>query len=159
MKKYCSLNVFVSLFLTILGAAWLALCYKMRGAGIGDSSTWGTGATIPKFILYVFIALNIWDFISEILAAGKRQAAETQDAKANRGALVVVLEIVALLVYSFVMEYIGFIIGTIALMVVTMLLLGEKNKLLLVAVPVGFTAFLYVVFQYALKITIPTLFI
>lgn len=71
----------------------------------------------------------------------------------------VVLEIVALLVYSFVMEYIGFIIGTIALMVVTMLLLGEKNKLLLVAVPVGFTAFLYVVFQYALKITIPTLFI
>ena len=144
MKKYCSLNVFVSLFLTILGAAWLALCYKMRGAGIGDSSTWGTGATIPKFILYVFIALNIWVFISEILAAGK---------------LVVVLEIVALLVYSFVMEYIGFIIGTIALMVVTMLLLGEKNKLLLVAVPVGFTAFLYVVFQYALKITIPTLFI
>lgn len=83
MKKYCSLNVFVSLFLTILGAAWLALCYKMRGAGIGDSSTWGTGATIPKFILYVFIALNIWVFISEILAAGKRQAAETQDAKAT----------------------------------------------------------------------------
>ena len=35
-----------------------------------------------------------------------------------------------------------FIIGTIALMVVTMLLLGEKNKLLLAAVPVGFTAFL-----------------
>ena len=120
MKKYCSLNVFVSLFLTVLGAAWLVLCYKMKGAGIGDSSTWGTGATIPKFILYVFIALNIWVFISEILAAGKRQAAETQDAKANRGALVVVLEIVALLVYSFVMEYIGFIIGTIALMVVTM---------------------------------------
>ena len=158
MKKYCSLNVFVSLFLIILGAAWLVLCYKMKGAGIGDSSTWGTGATIPKFILYVFIALNIWVFISEILAAGKRQAAETQDPKANRGALVV-LEIVALLVYSFVMEYIGFIIGTIALMVVTMLLLGEKNKILLAAVPVGFTAFLYVVFQYALKITIPTLFI
>ena len=41
----------------------------------------------------------------------------------------------------------------------TMLLLGEKNKILLAAVPVGFTAFLYVVFQYALKITIPTLFI
>ena len=111
MKKYCSLNVFVSLFLIILGAAWLVLCYKMKGAGIGDSSTWGTGATIPKFILYVFIALNIWVFISEILAAGKRQAAETQDPKANRGALVVVLEIVALLVYSFVMEYIGFIRG------------------------------------------------
>lgn len=159
MKKYCSLNVFVSLFLIILGAAWLVLCYQMKGAGIGDSSTWGTGATIPKFILYIFIALNIWVFISEIISAGKRQAEETNDPKSNRGALVVVLEIAALVVYAFVMEYIGFIIATIALMVVTMLLLGEKNKILLAAVPVGFTAFLYVVFQYALKITIPTLFI
>ena len=131
-----------------MNLTYLGLCLACFGVSLA-----------AKFILYVFIALNIWVFISEILAAGKRQAAETQDAKANRGALVVVLEIVALLVYSFVMEYIGFIIGTIALMVVTMLLLGEKNKLLLVAVPVGFTAFLYVVFQYALKITIPTLFI
>ena len=39
MKKYCSLNVFVSLFLTIRGAAWMALCYKMRGVGLSDSST------------------------------------------------------------------------------------------------------------------------
>ena len=111
MKKYCSLNVFVSLFLIILGAAWLVLCYQMKGAGIGDSSTWGTGATIPKFILYIFIALNIWVFISEIIAAGKRQAEETNDPKSNRGALVVVLEIAALVVYAFVMEYIGFIRG------------------------------------------------
>lgn len=159
MKKYCSLGVFVSLFLTILGVAWLVLCYRMKGAGIGDSSTWGTGATIPKFILYIFIALNVWVFISELIAAGKRRTEESGKTEGSKSTLIVLIEIAALIVYSFVLEYIGFIIATIALMLVTMLLLGERNKILLAAVPVGFTAFLYVVFQYALKITIPTLFL
>lgn len=159
MKKYCNLNVFVSLFLIILGVAWLALCYKMKGAGIGDSSTWGTGATIPKFILYVFIVLNLWVFISELIAAGKRQAEETKDPSQNKSAMIVLIEIASLIVYTFIIDIVGFIIATIALMVVTMLLLGEKNKILLAAVPVGFTAFLFVVFQYALKISLPTLFI
>lgn len=159
MKKYCNLNVFVSLFLTILGVAWLALCYKMKGAGIGDSSTWGTGATIPKFILYVFIALNLWVFISELIAAGKRQAEETKDPSQNKSVVIVLVEIASLLIYTFIIDIVGFIIATIALMLVTMLLLGEKNKILLAAVPVGFTVFLFVVFQYALKISLPTLFI
>lgn len=159
MKKYCSLGVFVSLFLTILGCAWLSLCYKMKGAGIADSSTWGTGATIPKFILYIFIVLNLWVFISEIIAAGKRRAADTKDPAGKKSAVLVLAEIASLIIYSFVIDYVGFIISTIVLMIVTMLLLGERNKILLAAVPVGFTAFLFVIFQYALKIQLPTLFI
>lgn len=158
MKKYCSLGAFVSLGLIILGAAWLRLCFTMKGAGIGDSSTWGTGATIPKFILYIFIALNIWVLISELIAAGKREATESNPER-KKSIGIVLIEIASLIIYTFVIDYIGFIIGTIILMFITMLLLGEKNKILLAAIPIGFTAFLFVVFQYALKISLPTLFI
>ena len=69
------------------------------------------------------------------------------------------LGIVIMVAASFMLETVGFIVTALFVLFFYGMLLGEKNKILLAAVPVGFTAFLYVVFQYALKITIPTLFI
>lgn len=161
MRKYCSLNVFVSLGLIVFGAAWLKLTLSMQSAGVGDASIWGTGATMPKFMLIIFMALNIWVFISEVMAAGKRQGREpTEEVKGKSKGVFLVAALMALIfVYTLILEHVGFVLSTSALLLAAMLLFGERNKIMVVAVPVGFTAALFVVFQYALKITLPTLFI
>ena len=153
MKKYCNLNIFVPLGLIVLGALWLNLANQMGGAGIGDSSVWGTGATVPKFLLTIFIVLNAWILIVELIKAGKAQAAETGEK--DRGPLRALLMMVILFVYTLVLPIITYIPATIILLVVTMWLFNERRKLLLICMPVGFTMFLYLVFTYALKISLP----
>ena len=48
-----------------------------------------------------------------------------------------------------------FTAATILLLVVTLLLFGERKPLLLICMPVGFTLALYAVFTFALKISLP----
>jgi len=153
MKKYTNLNIFVPLGLIIFGIAWLKLAFDMGGAGIGDSSVWGTGATFPKFLLAIFIVLNIWILIAELLKASKTQAAETGEK--DKGALRALLMMVILFIYTLILPIITYIPATIILLVVTMWLFNERRKLLLICMPVGFTLFLYLVFTYALKISLP----
>ena len=153
MKKYCSVNIFVPLGLIILGIAWLKLCNDLTSAGIGDSSIWGTGATIPRFLLIIFVVLNAWILIVELIKASKAQAAETGEK--DTGVLRAVLMMVILFAYTLILPVITYIPATIILLFLTMWLFNERNKLLLVCMPVGFTLFLYLVFTYALKISLP----
>jgi len=97
--------------------------------------------------------LNAWVLVAELLKAGKAQAAETSEK--DKGALTAVLMMVILFVYTLILPIITYIPATILLMMVTMWLFRERRKVLLVAVPVIFTVLLYVVFTFALKISLP----
>ena len=153
MKKYLNLNIFVPLGLIILGVAWLKLAIDMGGAGIGDASVWGTGATFPKFLLSIFIVLNVWILIGELLKVSKAEAKES-GAK-DKGTLRVVLMMAALFIYTLILPIITYIPATILLLFVTLWLFGERKPLLLICMPVGFTLVLYAVFTFALKISLP----
>ena len=153
MKKFLNLNIFVPLGLIALGAAWLKLAFDMGGAGIGDASVWGTGATFPKFLLSIFIALNVWILIVEVLKASKAEAKETGEK--DKGALRVVLMMAILFVYTLVLPIITYIPATILLLAVTLWLFQERKPLMLICVPVGISLALYAVFTFALKISLP----
>ena len=101
----------------------------------------------------IFIVLNIWILIAELLKASKTQAAETGEK--DKGALRALLMMVILFIYTLILPIITYIPATIILLVVTMWLFNERRKLLLICMPVGFTLFLYLVFTYALKISLP----
>lgn len=153
MKKYLNLNIFVPLGLIALGAAWLKMAFDMGGAGIGDASVWGTGATFPKFLLSIFIVLNVWILIVELLKASKAEAKETGEK--DKGALRVVLMMAIIFVYTLLLPIITYIPATILLLFAAMWLFQERRPLLLIGMPVGFTVALYLVFTFALKISLP----
>lgn len=153
MKKYTTWDIFVPMGLLVTGIVWLNLALKMGSSGIGDSSIWGTGATIPKFMLAIFIVLNVWILIAELIKVGKTQAEDAGEK--DKGGLRVLLMIVTIFAYTLLLPIITYIPATIILLFLTMRLFNERRKLLLVCMPVGFTMFLYTVFTYALKISLP----
>ena len=153
MKKYLNLNIFVPLGLIALGIAWMKLALDMGGAGIGDASVWGTGATFPKFLLTIFIVLNVWILIVELLKASKAEAKEAGEK--DKGTLRVVLMLVILFAYTLLLPIITYIPATILLLFATLWLFEERKPLLLICMPVGFTLALYAVFTFALKISLP----
>ena len=106
MKKYLNLNIFVPLGLIALGAAWMKLALDMGGAGIGDASVWGTGATFPKFLLTIFIVLNAWILIVELRKASKAEAKESGEK--DKGTLRVVLMMVVLFIYTLILPIITY---------------------------------------------------
>lgn len=153
MKKYLNLNIFVPLGLIIVGIAWLKLAFDMGGAGIGDASVWGTGGTFPKFLLSIFVVLNVWILIVELLKASKAEAKETGEK--DKGALRVVLMMAIIFAYTLLLPIITYIPATILLLFAAMWLFQERRPLLLVCVPVGVSVVLYLVFTFALKISLP----
>ena len=156
MKFSWNIKASVSLGMIILGLLWLKVANQITSAGIGDSSIWGTGATVPKFLLTAWIILCVTTLITDVMEAGKAEAVKTGNEEAHKKGILFTIVLIALLfVYFFIIDYIGYIISTIALLIISMFLFGERRKLLLVAVPVIFTLLMYVVFTYALKIQLP----
>ena len=153
MKKYLTVNVLVPLGMIIFGAFWLSLALDLGAAGLYDTNLWGTGATFPKLLLSIFIALNIWTLINEILKASKVETAETGEK--NKEIWRVVLMVAVLFAYTFILPIITFIPATIILLVISMLMFNERRKVLLVVAPVVITLILYGLFTFALKIFLP----
>ncbi len=158
MKKYLNLNVFVSLGIIVLAALWLRLANNMGHTGIGDTvSVWGTAATVPKFLLIVLLIMGICILISELLKARKSSLAEhdTEAKEKRKDTFYPIAMMVIILVYTLVLEYLGFTICTILLIAGAMLLFGSRNKILLVTIPIGFSVFLFMTFRYVLLINLP----
>ncbi|WP_223634619.1 tripartite tricarboxylate transporter TctB family protein [Planococcus sp. 4-30] len=59
------------------------------------------------------------------------------------------------ILYVIVIPYIGFYISTFLLVLGLLLFSKVKNKILLIAIPVGTSLFIYVFFQILLKVSIP----
>ena len=58
-------------------------------------------------------------------------------------------------VYAFAIDYLGYIVCNIILMIIAMIVFQEKNKALIIGVPVGVTIVLYLVFRYLLEVSLP----
>jgi len=63
--------------------------------------------------------------------------------------------VLVLLLYIFLMKYLGYIISTLLFTCCAMLLLGNRNKSQLFVGPVLVTAFIFLVFTYAMYVPLP----
>ena len=155
MKKYFNLHVIVNLALVIFGCWWLRLSLIMgQKKQAGDKGTWGTSATIPTFILVIFIILCIVSLINEIRKSAKGLY-PPMDAMEKYSLGVACAMLAIIFVYAFAIDYLGYILCNIILMIIAMIVFQEKNKALIIGVPVGVTIVLYLVFRYLLEVSLP----
>lgn len=160
MRKYLNLNVFVSMGVVIIAILWLVQANKMGFTGIGDTrSVWGTAATVPKFLIISLIIVGIYTLIVELMKSSKSVPAKNEQDEANnerKDKFTVLIMMILILIYTLLLESVGFIICTIVLIAGSMFLFGSRNKILLLAIPVVFSVFLFAVFRYVLLINLPT---
>lgn len=158
MKKYLSTKIIFPVFLLIFEGYWLKLTSEIKITAI-DAGAFATSASFPRFVLLIMMACTIAVFVFELCAAGKN--AEPADASPQTRMDVVKVIVLAFVILAYVLLFnrLGFILSTALMMLIANALYGQRNKLLSLAVSVLFPLFLYLVFRYALKIMLPTLFL
>ena len=152
MKKYVNYNILTHLILIIVGGYWYKLALDLDSERAVDTTVWGTVTTFPKLAVILFLALNIIALIKECVQTGK---AEKSEKKITKSIIPPVIMIVVMLVYTIVIQSVGFIISNIVLMAVALILFGERRWQVIVLFPTLFTGFLYVVFRYLLSVNLP----
>ncbi len=154
MKKLLNLKIFVSVVLIAIGAYWLHLANQLGTGKTGDQSTWGTTATLPKFILVLFLICNAIVLINEVRKALASEAKET-DPLDIKSLKISILMMIIVFAYSWLIDIFGYIISNIVLTFIALWMFGERNWIRLIALPVGVTVVLYLVFRYVLLVSLP----
>ena len=67
--------------------------------------------------------------------------------------------VVLLAAYALLLQKLGFIICSLIMIEASLLLFGQRKPLWLIVIPVGFTGLIYVIFRFALKILLPTIWL
>ena len=85
------------------------------------------------------------------------QNAESADPPlSKKTAIRIVIYCVAILIYILLMDKLGYIISTIVFAVYSLIFMHNKNKLVIVALPVIFALLMYFIFLKFLYVTLPT---
>lgn len=106
----------------------------------------------PIFLLVVSYIMTIVLLLKSIT---KMKLEEKQETKVIEQAKIIVPYCVLIAVYLFMMTKIGYIVATIAFMVISLLYLRLKNKVLMVVLSVATTALIYFVFTNFLVVILP----
>ncbi|MBQ1390716.1 MAG: tripartite tricarboxylate transporter TctB family protein [Firmicutes bacterium] len=156
MKKLFNLKIFVSIALLAIGGYWLHLANQLGTGKTGDQSTWGTTATLPRFILILFLICNavvlILDIRKALMAGDKEEKRDPLDVKSLK---ISILMMAIIFAYSWLIDIFGYIISNIVLVFIALWMFGERNWIRLIALPVGVTVVLYLVFRYVLLVSLP----
>lgn len=134
----------------------LVLCKKGGGQGEEEEDE-GNPTGAAAGVQEAFEAAEAKKTVAEEQPPKLNAAEEAKAERLDIGKVVIL--IAAVLVYSLVLSKVGFIISTAVLMLLAGILYGQRNKVLLISVSVLFPILLYVVFRFALRIYLPTLFI
>lgn len=156
MKKYFTVNICVPLFFFIASTVWFIVSLKTDNSS-NSVVLYTTPTTFPNIILVLAMAMTLWTFIEEIIKRKKELTEISQQDKQetqqmDSGILRAVALAVVILLYSFLMKKIGFIISSIIMMLAALLLFKERRKSVLILVPIFVTLFLYFLFKYALNV-------
>ncbi len=143
-KKKISQDIYVAVLLLIASVALLV------NAGTKMSAD---AAQFPILILILFIALTVLLFVKGINDTKKRDVADGQIRWAEvkmplRMFLIITLYVVAV-------DVVGLILPSILFPMVAMRINYIRNRIVLIAVPTGLVAFLYVLFTFILKTRLP----
>ena len=154
MKKYLTNDIVVPAVIILIAGFWLNTSLAMQVSS-NNVVGYSTPTTVPNFVLAVIIVLSIVTLIEEVMKEYKKH--EKKENISGKGKdILKVLALSALMVgYALTLRSVGFIPVSIVLTILTMLLFGEKNKIMLIAVPIGITLIIYILFRFGLSVILP----
>ncbi len=151
MKRTVSLSFLVSLAFFVVSVVWLRLTFALPFNS--PVTTFGGPATFPALVLgvmaslsFIVTAAEFWKMLRE---TGLKDGMPKED----------IIRIVGLLcvmaVYVLVIEAAGYIPATVGLVLASLLLFGQRNKVILASVSVLFPLVIFLLFQQALEVQLP----
>jgi hypothetical protein len=108
----------------------------------------------PRGIL-VLIVLTSLLLIGKLLFAKSKEAAKKEKEKPKIVWSKMLKGILILLLYIALMKYLGYLASTLLFTAAAMFLLGNRNRVQLVVVPILTAAFIFLIFTYAMYIPLP----
>lgn len=136
-------NIIISIFLIIIS---IFLYYQ--------TITWEKDpATLPRLMLGVIIFLSILLIFRSITKNPKMNNVVKKMSKQSFLRIFIATCITLLYVTS--INLLGLYLSTLFFLIIILLYIGEKNKLVIIGVPVLFLIFLYLIFDLFLHVDIP----
>jgi len=108
----------------------------------------------PRGILILLILISLV-LIGKLLFEKSERVAEKEKQSPKTKWGMMLAGIFILFFYILLMQYLGYILSTFLFTVCAMFMLGNRNKLHLIAVPIMTTAFIFFIFNYAMYISLP----
>lgn len=133
---------------------FLGLIFFWNSKSFPDSTREiGVGA-FPRLLAGLLIILSIVLIINAIknFTLSKNPPLFKEFTKGQKFILVVIF---ALIIYIKILEPLGFILSSFLLLLTLMFIFGEKRKVILLFVPIGFSIILYVVFSKLAMVSLP----
>lgn len=123
-------------------------------AGAPGSGFW------PRIIAVILILLSVALIAEELIKSRKKTSADEpeEDPAKPLHRKRVYLMFAAMIILAFSLKYLGFVISALWFIPAVMLIMEEKRWPVLLASSVGITAAVYVIFTYALKMSLPKAF-
>ncbi len=140
-KKY--IEILLSIFLIILSV----LLY--RSTATFPKSALFTTAVYIKFLSISLLIASLFMLIFAIKADIKERVNFTKDPKKF------FILILSLIIYVWIMRYVGFIISTLIFLITTMRFMGYDKFVKSLIISVGVTAFVYILFVKIFEIQLP----
>lgn len=143
----------------VLGAFFLAfslvLLFVLIPTQIADAgSTFPTPRSFPRFCAYSMMALSLC-----LLFQSRRKRGKTKQDEAvtfsGRGVLMALAALAVLVISVVLLRVLPYIPVTSALLIVLMLMLGQRNKFVLAGVGVILPIVVYFFFTHMLKLVLP----
>ena len=148
--KNSTLCVVVSVLFFVVCVGWLLLCLSLPFRT--TSTLTGGPGTFPFLALSIMTAGFGYIVVKEY--AKMRRGDDTQGmnpASCKR----VLLFFAVIVAYVMLIEFMGYIPATVLLLLASLLLFGERDRRVLVVVPLLFPAALWLLFQRLLEVQLP----
>ena len=148
MRKY---NYIVSVvMLAIAGYVFFETSgYKIGSSGQKNPAVW------PQFLAVMLVVLSIALIVQTIFSKDPDMDRKNVIDWTSPGMIRVYIMVGLIVGFVVLMNIVGMLLALLILLPCVELLMGCKNKVLLVAVPVALVAFCYVFFVMVMKITLP----
>ena len=145
MKKY---NYIVAAVLLVVGIGMIVGTMDFPYHGLSDIG----GGFWPKLLGGARLLCSIGLALETAL---KKQPDEVTIDFRSEGMKRVLIALGIMVVFSVLTYILGFFVGTFFMVISCAILLGERNKVKLLAIPVGVIVFIYVVFEMVLHTNLP----
>lgn len=146
MKKY---NYIVAVVLLIVGVGMIVGTLDFPYHGLADIG----GGFWPKLLGGALIVCSVGLALETAL---KKEKEEVTIDFHSEGMKRVLIAIGIMIVFSILTLVLGFFVATFFMVISCAILLGERNKIKLIAIPAGVIVFVYVVFEMVLHTNLPT---
>lgn len=114
-----------------------------------------SASVFPKFSLILLLILSTMLLVTNLKKKNNENITENNSEFKNQSIGRVILGLTIIMSYVFLFQYLGFILGTLFVMICFMWFFRVRNLLLLIFIPLLTTALVYIFFEIFLKVQLP----